>query len=186
MDIQLDKALEIQGFMEPWELGWLAKQAQTHKTIVEIGSFLGRSTRALADNTSGVVYAVDDWHGPRDKHIEMRGSIFEEFLFNMQGLEGRLHVVKADHGSIDLRDIPTIPDMVFIDGDHSYESVSRDIDFWLKYSTPDALICGHDYALAFDEVMQAVNERFPNVEVAYRTSIWHIRKSCRPLQQYSA
>lgn len=188
--LQIDKALEIDGFMEPMELGWLAKQAQKHKVIVEIGSFLGRSTRALADNTTGIVYAVDDWRGPRDVKFEITApefsAPFELFLHNMRGLEGRLHVVKADHGNIDLRDIPVLPDMVFIDGDHSYKSVVRDIEFWMEHSAPGALICGHDYSPMFVDVRLAVDTHLKNVSVAPRTAIWFVEKSSCPFQKYSA
>ena len=59
--LKLDKALSIPGWMTVTEFCWLAEQATKHLRIVEIGSYLGRSTRALADNTPGWVLAVDDW-----------------------------------------------------------------------------------------------------------------------------
>jgi hypothetical protein len=67
--LTIDRALQINGWMEPVELGWLAEQAQLHSRIVEIGSFMGRSTRALADNTAGWVVAFDSWRGPRDVFV---------------------------------------------------------------------------------------------------------------------
>jgi predicted O-methyltransferase YrrM len=122
---------------------WLAEAASKHKVIAEIGSYMGRSTRALADNTSGIVYAIDDFTGPREIEIADRDAIFNKFLENMAGLEGRVNVIRANH-----RNLPAIdfqPDMVFIDGAHEYEGVKADIEFWLPRMAPKGLICGHDY-----------------------------------------
>jgi hypothetical protein len=58
-------AIEIPGWMSEIDLQWLGEQAKHHDLIVEIGSYQGRSTRALGDNARGVVYAVDDWKGLR-------------------------------------------------------------------------------------------------------------------------
>src|SRR3954470_12383000 len=69
VNIDITRALAIDGFMEEQELVWLAQQAKIHKCIVEIGSLLGRSTRALLDHTEGIVYAFDDWKGPRDMYM---------------------------------------------------------------------------------------------------------------------
>jgi len=167
--MDLAKAFSIQGWMEPTELAWLADQASRHKVIAEIGSYMGRSTRALADNTRGIVYAIDDFGGPREIEIADRDSIFNKFVENMAGLEGRLSVIRANH-----RNLPPIdfrPDMVFIDGAHEYDAVKADIEFWLPRLAPKGLICGHDYNWA-SGVNQAVQEKFEHFEVAYNTSIW--------------
>ena len=47
-------------------------------------------------------------------------------------------------------------DMIFIDGDHSYEAVKADIEAWLPKCTK--LICGHD--LNCESVQKAVLEKF--------------------------
>src|SRR5947199_8512111 len=84
----ISKALSIQGWMSEPELNWLAETAQTAKVIVEVGSHVGRSTRALADNTQGTLIAVDDWYGPRDtiiKHSErVSGTILKQFVQNLE------------------------------------------------------------------------------------------------------
>lgn len=166
--MQLNNALAIEGWMEPPELTWLAEQAAKHRVIVEIGSFKGRSTRALADNTKGVVIAIDDFHGPREIELNNRHTIYETFLHNMKGLKNVV-VVKADH-----RDLPEPdfqPDFVFIDGGHEYAAVKADIQYWLPRIAKGGLIAGHDYTW-FEEIRIAVKELLPNAEVAPRTSIW--------------
>jgi len=56
----IQKALAIQGWMSEPELTWLAEQAQQSQVIVEVGSHVGRSIRALADNTQETLIAVGD------------------------------------------------------------------------------------------------------------------------------
>lgn len=179
--IDVSRAEQILGWMTELELLWLAEQAQRHKVIVEVGSYLGRSTRALADNTSGIVYAVDDFYGPRDVTVYGREYILDEFMSNMAGLEGRLHVIQKDHSKLETSDFPQRPDMVFIDGEHTAEAVSRDVEFWLENTSPGALLCGHDYGQpAFPGIEEVVNNLFPNVSVAPNTSIWFVELSSHP------
>jgi len=54
------------------------------------------------------------------------------------------------------------PDIIFIDGDHSYEGVRRDIQMWLPHCS-DTLFCCHDYTKAHKGVMKAIDELLPDV-----------------------
>lgn len=167
----IEKALAIDGWMAPAELEWLAKQAQKHRTIVEIGSYRGRSTRALADNTPGVVYAVDHWYGPTEFMLAPweREALYGEFLANMNGLIESKKVVPVRCNSMTVK-IDAVPDMVFIDGDHSFESVLADIEKW-KWI--DGLLCGHDFS--WDSVRDALAASFPlenQIAQVKDTDIW--------------
>lgn len=155
--------------MEKPELEWLAWQAEAHRAIVEIGSYMGRSTRALADNTDGIVVAIDDFHGPREIELLGRDHIFRKFTENTAGL-GNLVVVKENHRTIKAKP-GFIPDMVFIDGSHEYADVKADIDYWTPLVKQGGLVCGHDFNF-FIGVNRAVREAFPDVQIAPNTSIW--------------
>jgi hypothetical protein len=172
--IEIAKAAKIPGWMTLAELAWLARQAKAHQRIVEIGSYLGRSTRALADNTAGVVHAVDDWKGPRDEAIPdaERAELFAKFLANTAGLDGRLQVHRADHAA-ELGSWSSSVDMVFIDGSHDYEDVKRDIAFWQARAPEECLLSGHDFSPGWPGVMRAVTELVPGVRVHGGTSIWY-------------
>ena len=63
-------------------------------------------------------------------------------------------------------------DIVWIDADHSYESVARDIDLYCNKVKPGGIICGHDYD--WPEVHRAVHERFDNVE-SHADDVWLVR-----------
>lgn len=170
--VDITRALAIDGWMSEQELTWLAEQAIEHRSIVEIGSYLGRSTRALLDHTSGVVYAIDDWRGPRDAYMskEDRRTLYRRFIDSVAEYYhvGKLKTIVTDHKHI--KDFQVSPDMVFIDGSHEYEDVKRDILFWKDKIVPGGLLCGHD--ANWEDVLKAVVECLGDAEVAEGTTIW--------------
>lgn len=155
--VTIDKALSIQGWMLQAELLWLAQEARKHTCIVEIGSFHGRSTAALAANVAdgGHVHAIDDFHGPRDERCQLtqteREAIYGEFKKNMAQYGDRVMVMRCDHKvAVDAfasanRYVGCRPTMVFIDGSHEFEDVCRDIRDWLPMVSRPGVICGHDW-----------------------------------------
>ena len=70
-------------------------------------------------------------------------------------------------------------DFVFIDGDHSYEGVKRDIHLWKPKVKPGGWLIGHDYYhhSGMDDVRRAVSELLPSHKVETRNDqgIWYIR-----------
>lgn len=64
-------------------------------------------------------------------------------------------------------------DFVFIDADHRYEAISRDIELWLPKVT--GMVMGHDYnEREFPGVVKAVKERFGNVQL-YDDHVWAVQ-----------
>jgi hypothetical protein len=159
----------IPGWMTEPELRWLAYQAAHHKRIVEVGSWKGRSTKALAGFTPGRVFAVDTWEGsPGERathHAEAseRGAnelladfceYLDDEIASGRCVPVRLPSVRAARvfGHWDgLR-----PDMVFLDGDHAYDAVLADLTAWAACAAPGALLSGHDYN--WPDVARAVFE----------------------------
>lgn len=146
-----EKAAAIDGWMEPVELSWLAFEARRHKVIVEIGSYAGRSSRVLADNTEGLVYCVDDWFGPREFEPEIkRAELYDTFVKNNQdhidsGKIIPLRMVSMEAVKLFMTPgVAPVPDMVFIDGSHDFQNVHDDIMAWSKIIKPGGLFCGHD------------------------------------------
>ena len=150
--IDISRSLAIEGWMSSEELEWLAQQAQTHVAIAEVGCFIGRSTRALADHTSGIVYAIDPWDpkwlesvgdaDPAAMTVALRHPTpLLEFVENTRDLPNVLIRV----GTLPSVRFPIPPDMIFIDGDHRYRAVSNDIFASLRLLRPGCLLCGHDY-----------------------------------------
>lgn len=114
-------------------------------TVLEIGSFRGRSTVCLAQ-TARYLVSVD----PRDarattKELDGRNTLipFLKTLYDY-GLLGKvaLHVGTTETVRPHL---PWTFDRVFIDGDHSLQAVREDLDWARRLLNPGGLIACHDY-----------------------------------------
>jgi hypothetical protein len=72
-------------------------------------------------------------------------------------------------------------DIVFIDANHSYESVKNDIDLWLPKVKTGGVLSGHDYSIGFFGVIQAVNEKLgtDNIVVKSDATWFYYKKLVR-------
>lgn len=185
--MNVTNALNIHGFTNERELVWLAQQASTRKRIVEIGAWKGRSTRAMADNTEGTVYAVDTWKGtPEDPHFKELIGKPDDYLIDLFGKGiGEEHLAGPRHHVRPLQ-MPSVEaanylgvgcynlkfDMIFIDAAHDYENVKADILAWKPLLAEGGLLCGHDYEPGRGGVIRAVNETVPTAHRIGIGTIW--------------
>lgn len=128
------------------ELQWLYSRAVEMDNVLEVGSWKGRSTHALLSGCTGPVFAVDHWLGsPTERdtvHKEaLERDVYQEFLGNV-GHFSNLRVIKRDSVDASAAFEDHSLDMVFIDGDHSYDGCLRDIQAWLPKVRK--MLCGHD------------------------------------------
>jgi predicted O-methyltransferase YrrM len=167
--------------MSEAELMWLATQACSRELIVEFGVLHGRSTRALADHMPdhGTLWAVDPWKGDYynedGSKVPISTYVMPYFIHNLKDHIDRGNVFPVRQFSY-LFSLPLKVDMVFIDGDHRYETVVRDIKKAYELLNVGGLICGHDYDHpSWPGVKQAVTELVGPVEVT--DTIWSAIKS---------
>jgi precorrin-6B methylase 2 len=166
----IKEAKAIEGWMSQDELECLSLWASQMQSIVEIGSWKGRSTYALCMGTAGRVTAVDHFHGSPDEpeHAEKLklcgGSTLAEFEKNTARCSNLSVLVQDSLGAA--KEVPDA-DMVFLDGRHSYEEFLADLKAWLPKARK--LICGHD--IQSPGVARAVREVLGDVECA-QGSVW--------------
>lgn len=179
--VDISKALALGGWMSVQELTWLATMAKQRMHIVEFGSLHGRSTRAIADNNNpmGRIWAVDPWAGDyydeEGTNIPISTYVMPYFIQNLKDHIDAGHVVPVRMFSYQFS-LPYQIDMVFIDGDHRYETVVKDIKKAFELLKPGGLISGHDYGHpSWPGVKQAVDEYVGQTKV--EGTIWSALKS---------
>ena len=168
--MNIQKALAVSDYINDdrvREIQWLANQAERSKIIVEIGCWKGCTTRALADNTSGTVYAVDTFKGSvnEEKHQRLdehpEDWLYNTFLTNTAGIPNLILMrMTSVEAAAELAKKNVKVNMVFLDASHDYDSVKADILAWTPLLAPRGLLCGHDRD--WDGVRQATNELVPN------------------------
>ena len=161
----------IDGWMLDEELYFLYSQAKQMETIIELGSWKGKSTHALASGCKGELWCVDHWQGSiGDNSVDLakQEDIFSIFLDNIKQFKN-INILKMSTNEAVKQFEDKSIDMIFIDASHDYAEVKNDITNW--YPKAKKLICGHDYQLAFPGVIQAVNEKIDGVEGGWG-SIW--------------
>jgi hypothetical protein len=139
------------------------------KSVVEIGSFLGLSAVWFAQRVDSVT-CVDRWieEATFESENNLLGTLrrwdlprdfFPLFRDNVMrsGLWHKIHPVKG-HSRYVHGEVP-FADLVYIDGDHSYDGCKRDIEIYREKAR--RVICGDDYVERDGfGVAQAVQEAF--------------------------
>ncbi|WP_248927673.1 class I SAM-dependent methyltransferase [Paenibacillus hamazuiensis] len=127
--------------------------------IVEIGSFKGKSTVALGLGSKWLsekkrkIVAIDPFitNGYYfDYFTEFQNNILNYRLANYVS-----PIKKFSHEAV--QDCPELISALFIDGDHSYAGVKRDIELYAPRVVRGGFIAFHDYT-AYADVRRAVDE----------------------------
>lgn len=119
------------------------------KTIIEVGSWLGSSTRFLAKNLpdDGKIYAVDTWLGSvehaNDTHI---AKLFQQFCSNVKHENLTHKIVPIRMKSLEAASaLNVIADLIYIDASHEEQDVYEDIMAWSSHLAPNGFMCGDDW-----------------------------------------
>jgi len=112
--------------------------------FAEIGRFKGGSTMVFA---TALPAGVELWS--YDLHVALRpdlpGAQLDRELaaaLSRYGLEGKVHLVVADSRTVDPPPAPL--ELLFIDGDHSYEGAKADFERWGAFVRPGGHLLFHD------------------------------------------
>lgn len=166
---------QIEGFMTELELQGLYNLAKRVDTVVEIGSWMGRSTNAILNGCRGrgQVIAVDTFLGSDDEYdlTFNQGealTVFDKFKENTKQFTN-LEIMRMESRDAAKALTGQKFDMIFIDANHTYESVREDIRLWKDKA--GILICGHDYTLGWPGVVAAVYNEIGPVDIVIG-SIW--------------
>jgi predicted O-methyltransferase YrrM len=120
--------------------------------FVEIGCYYGRSTLNVAQQIaqSGkqiTLHCVDLWGDElQSKGKKQNGeSIYEQFLINMKPYLPNITIHRGNSWDMAENFEDGSCDFVFIDADHEYESVLKDLTAWHPKVKRGGVIAGHDF-----------------------------------------
>ena len=146
----------VQGWLSKTEGEWLSKVCGG-KTVLEVGSFYGRSTICIAQTARRVV-SVDTHAGDSNTGT---ANTFETFRKNL--VQHKVHM-KVDAKVGDFQTVgPKLPrqayDVIFIDACHEYDAVKLDIATAEPLLKPGGIWAFHDYKAPYHPgVRRAVDE----------------------------
>jgi Methyltransferase domain len=122
-------------------------------SVIELGSWLGLSTRWIAERLSpgAKVIAVDHWlgsaeHWAQDSYRPMLASLYDTFVASCWQHRERIVPVRMSSAdglrAVRLYDVEV--QVVYIDASHEYEDVRRDFSLSLDLF-PEASVIGDDW-----------------------------------------
>ena len=138
----------------------LSKELNSKPVAVEIGSYLGASSCFIASGvmrSGGLLCCIDTWQnetmpdGERDTYSEFYNNTFQ-YRDIIKPLRGR-----SDKVIDDFRKFNRSIDLLFIDGDHSYEGCKADWDLYSPFLRKGSIVVFHDTGWA-EGVNQVIAE----------------------------
>lgn len=163
---------EIQGwFGFESTYDFLVSTVPSNGTFVECGAWLGRSSAYLCDIAKDRdinIYIIDTWKGSPSEvnnHHKLATEInlYKAFNDNMSGRN--YTAIKEDSIIASGNFADNSLDVVFIDMDHTYDSVCKDIDAWLPKVKESGYLAGHDYMDCWPSVKRAVDDKLGKVDI---------------------
>jgi predicted O-methyltransferase YrrM len=136
----------------------LAVASRSKGDVVEVGSYVGASScylSAALKDSGGRLYCVDTWNnetmpdGVRDT--------YQEFMLNTRAFRDVIVPLRKKSDGIARSDFGPAIGLVFLDGDHSYESVSREFAMFSGWLSSGSIIALHDI-LYFEGVVKTYCE----------------------------
>jgi predicted O-methyltransferase YrrM len=167
---------DMGSFPERGYLFQLASDAPAGAQVIEVGSWMGASTCFLAGGLKGPeakIFAVDNFQGLSTCGED---AAWYNRHFQTLGAQSTLEIFRANFAALgfSLRSEPVVSDslaaartlaarrgtidLMFIDGDHSYEACRADIVAWAPFVKRGGVMAFHDFGSRAEGVTRAIFE----------------------------
>ena len=158
---------KVEGFTNPQTVARLMQLASQAQTIVEIGTWKGRTAiaMAVASPVSARIYCVDTWHG--EVADETAGAAINP-LGTYLGFLDNVATFPIPYGKIVSFPMTSVEasywfrpdsvDLLYVDGNHEYDWVRKDLAWWYPKVRTGGILCGDD--AFFEGVKRATREFF--------------------------
>ena len=163
----------------------MVKKFPTGSKFVEIGCWKGKSsaymTIEIINSGKNIdFYCIDVWdNSSEDLKMLDTTHIYEVFLSNMKPLNEHFIPIRMPSVEAAKHFKDNSLDFVFIDADHSYESIKEDIIAWLPKVKEGGILAGHDYHISGNSwkgVIKAVNELIDDFDTSEFCWIYNVTK----------
>lgn len=154
--------IKIQGWYDVTEAYTKFTEGVTVNTILELGSWKGRSAITMAGlNPRATIYCVDTWLGSFEMYNmpSVRKQIptaYDEFLENVAPYKIMPLRMTSVCGLKYVHWQNIEPDVIFIDASHEFEEMKIDVAL-ARELFPKAIIFGDDYADEWPGVREVVD-----------------------------
>lgn len=170
---------------------WIAKlfAYNSINTVIEVGSWLGKSTRHIGQllPTNGKVYAVDTWLGSVEHQLVETNvlsklpTLYEQFLSNVIHAQLTHKVFPVRMPSLDaaklLSSLIGKIDLIYIDAAHDTESVLQDLEAWYPYvMNKKGILCGDDWGWESVRAAVIIFAQKYNLTVCGDHQFWFLRE----------
>lgn len=117
---------------------------------VEVGVYKGEFSQEILKNWTGTLFMVDVWRPLGEEYNDSsnhkyHSNILAETMNNIQGYEDRGIIIRANSETASQMFQDESLDFVYIDANHAYDFVKKDIQLWFPKVKKGGLFCGHDY-----------------------------------------
>jgi len=118
---------------------------------VELGTFKGDFSKVIISSWIGKLYLVDVWRPlSLEDYNDISNGInhqdaYKETMDKIKGYEDRTFMLRMDGKSASELFEDMSLDFVYIDANHTYQSVKEDIEDWYPKIKSGGLLLGHDY-----------------------------------------
>ncbi len=148
--------------------------------FLEMGVFHGRGLIYLAQHSEFEIYGVDSFIAENTPYMPEGIKTDPEFygkclsnLFEFD-VQRKVTLIALESGRASRLFKDQSLDCVFIDGEHTYEAVMRDINLWKSKVKQGGYLSGDDYGEPWGGVIKAVDELFPE-RIIVPNWTWYVK-----------
>jgi hypothetical protein len=130
-------------------------RAHDGAVFVELGSWKGRSTSfmgvEIANSGKAIsFFAVDHWRGSDEAAHRAdpdlaAGRLYDVFLSNIAPIRDRVTPLRSDSSQAAAKFEEGSVDFIYVDAEHTYAGVTRDLEAWWPRLRSGGVIAGDDW-----------------------------------------
>lgn len=149
---QLTDSVRIKSHLTVNERVYLYRLTKNKSIVIEIGSYIGASAccfgAAMKEFGTGKLFCIDTWKN--DAMSEGNWDTYAEFSKNTVNFSKFITPIRGFSTEVveQVANQTTTLDLLFIDGDHSYEGVKADWEAYQHFLKPGSIVIFHDWGWA--------------------------------------